>query len=298
MVTGFATVDGLTYYFFDNGMMATGWQKLGDEWYFFSKGGAMKTGWQKSGQKWYFMDEEDGTMQTGWNQTGTQWYYLSDVSGAMTVGWKNVDEKWYSFKDNGAMSTGWRLIGDKWYFFKHQGNMKTGWLQYKDNWYWFNEDGEMVTGSQKVDDLYYLFDSEGVCMNPEGSEIEITEEQLANIEKWSQLSDLDIYYMCRCVETETRDCDFWSKTHVASVILNRVADPYFGDTPYKVVTARCQFAYGRTQISQSTVDAVNYVLTHGDTAQGALFFHSLSKRSTFCGRSYIFTDACGHHFYK
>ena len=281
----------------ENGIMVRGWKEIGDGWYLFAKGGSLKTGWQKSGKKWYFMDE-DGLMQTGWLKSGDQWYYLTEDTGAMAVGWKKVGKHWYSFKRNGSMQTGWKKIGDEWYFFNKGGNMRVGWLLYKEGWYWFDGDGKMASGSQKVKDLYYFFGDDGECKNPEGSEIEITEEQLKNIERWSQLSSLDIYYMCRCVETETRDCDFWSKTHVASVILNRVADPYFADTPYKVITAPCQFAYGRTQIDQSTVDAVNYVLTHGDTAQGALFFHSLSKRSTFCGRSYMFTDGCGHHFYK
>lgn len=111
-------------------------------------------------------------------------------------------------------------------------------------------------------------------------------------------SETDIYYMQCCVETETYGADFNSKTHVASVILNRVYSDRFPNTPTWVVTAPNQFAYFRTNISQDTIDAVRYVVENGDTAQGGLFFHSGEYSEVFNGASYIFTDDCGHHIYK
>ncbi len=108
-------------------------------------------------------------------------------------------------------------------------------------------------------------------------------------------SDIDIYYLQRVAETETRGADMMSKTHVVSVVLNRCK--LYGQSPYNIIIAPNQFAYGRTSISQSSIDAVNYVLEHGDTARGALFFHSGAYTSTFCKHSYIFTDDVGHHFY-
>lgn len=110
-------------------------------------------------------------------------------------------------------------------------------------------------------------------------------------------TETDITYMRRCVETETCGADFDSKTHVASVIINRVKNGKFGSSPYEVITSPSQFAYFRTSISQSTIDAVDYVIENGDTARGALFFHSNKTTATFCGRPLIFTDSCGHNFY-
>lgn len=110
-------------------------------------------------------------------------------------------------------------------------------------------------------------------------------------------TETDITYMWRCVETETYGADFESKTHVASVIINRVDNGGFGSSPYEVITSPYQFAYFRTSISDSTKEAVDYVLMNGDTARGALFFHSNKTTATFCGRSLIFTDSCGHNFY-
>lgn len=111
-------------------------------------------------------------------------------------------------------------------------------------------------------------------------------------------SDSDLGYMYRCVETEVYGASFEAKCNVASVIINRVNNSRFADTITGVVTSPNQFAYFRTSISDTTKEAVKYVLENGDTTSGALFFHSNSKSNTFNGASYIFTDDAGHHFYK
>lgn len=114
---------------------------------------------------------------------------------------------------------------------------------------------------------------------------------------YSGLSETDIYYLQRVAETETYGTDMMSKTHVVSVVLNRYNVGTWGNTVQAVVTSPNQFCYFRTSISQSSIDAVNYVLENGDTAQGALYFHSGAYSSTFCGRPFIFGDDCGHYFY-
>ena len=280
------------------------WAKQDDSWVYYNEEGALQTGWMSYGKKWYFFDE-DGIMQTGWLQDAGKWYFLRS-NGMMRTGWQQDAGKWYFFQSNGCMKTGWKKLGGKWYFFRTSGAMLTGWKKYGGNWYYMNEDGEMVIGSITIKGVEYVFDASGAYMDP----AEIAEEPLPADEgmssepstgssAWSytDFTEEDILYMQRCVETETRDCDFESKTHVASVIMNRVTNGTFGSSPYAVVTAKYQFAYRREDISESTVEAVNYVIRNGDTAQGALFFHSMSFRDVFCGHSWIFTDTCGHHFY-
>ena len=66
MVTGWKNLDGATYYFFESGtnegVMASGWKKIGGYWYFFPSG-KMTTGWKTiSGEKYYF--NSNGQMQT------------------------------------------------------------------------------------------------------------------------------------------------------------------------------------------------------------------------------------------
>ena len=89
-----------------------------------------------------------------------------------------------------------------------------------------------------------------------------------------------------------------SKVNVANVIFNRVISEEFDDSITEVVTKPNQFAYGRNNISESTILAVEYAFLNEDTTDGALFFHSNSKTDTFNKAEYVFTDDCGHHFYK
>ena len=103
--------------------------------------------------------------------------------------------------------------------------------------------------------------------------------------------------MQRCIETETFEQSFDSKVNVASVILNRIECGEFGDSVNDIITPG-QFAYGRKNISEDTVLALEYAYMIGDTTNGSLYFHSMSYRPRFSGASYVFTDDAGHHFYK
>jgi len=111
-------------------------------------------------------------------------------------------------------------------------------------------------------------------------------------------SEEEILLIQRVVETETYQCDFNSKVNVAFVIFNRLKSGKFGDTITDIVTSDYQFAYGRTEISESTILAVEYAFLNEDTTQGALYFHSNPKTETFNGAKYIFSDNAIHHFYK
>ena len=264
----------------------TAWKKVDSDWYFYEQG-TLQTGWKEINGKWYFLDE-DGIMQTGWQEVESKWYFLN-ANGSMKTGWKLDDNKWYFLQPTGVMRTGWKKIQGKWYFFKSNGVMHIGWKLLGGKWYYFGADGAMVVGDVEINGKIYVFDASGVYLDPE--EIE---EPVKAAEQWSEQ---DLTYMYRCVQSEAGDADFDGRTHVASVIMNRVHDPNFGDTPYKVITAKNQFVYWRTNIDQMTIDAVHYVLENGDTAQGALFFHCMSYREYFCGHKHIFTDAYGHHFY-
>ena len=107
----------------------------------------------------------------------------------------------------------------------------------------------------------------------------------------------EIRLICRVVETETYQCDFDSKVNVANVVLNRIESGEFGDTVEEIITTENQFAYGRKNISEDTILAVEYAFMLEDTTNGALFFHSNNKTDTFCGRDFIFQDSVGHNFY-
>lgn len=108
----------------------------------------------------------------------------------------------------------------------------------------------------------------------------------------------EIYLMQRVIETEVYGCDFEAKTHVASVILNRIeGDNKFPNDATAVCTAPGQFVYSRKQISEDTKLALEYAEEIEDTTNGALYFNSMAPMDSWNGRELIFTDEVGHSFY-
>ncbi len=81
-------VDGLWYYFDQEGRMLTGWQYINNQWYYLCREEDIKT---KTNLK-------EGAMATGWHfdPVYQAWFYL-DTSGAMAVGQKMIDGKQYYF---------------------------------------------------------------------------------------------------------------------------------------------------------------------------------------------------------
>lgn len=98
------------------------------------------------------------------------------------------------------------------------------------------------------------------------------------------------------VECEVHGGDKESKMHVVHVIRNRVWSNLFPNDYYNVCTAPYQFCM-RSDVEQSTIDAVNEAMAIEDTTYGALFFHSMDWMAEWCGYSWKFTDNVGHHFY-
>ena len=110
--TDWEEVDGIWYYFFDDGVMATGWQFLDGHWYYFYRWGGMAKGW--------LLDMD------GWAQTvGGVWYYLDPVTGQMADnGWKLLDDGWYYLYRWGGMAKGWVWWNGDWYYVRpNWGNM-------------------------------------------------------------------------------------------------------------------------------------------------------------------------------
>lgn len=115
---------------------------------------------------------------------------------------------------------------------------------------------------------------------------------------YDRYNDDEIYLMERVIETETYGCDFEAKSHVASVILNRIeGDNNFSDDATTVCTSPNQFVYGRKQISEDTKLALEYAAEIEDTAQGALYFNCMTPMDSWNGRELKFTDHVGHSFY-
>lgn len=137
---------------------------------------------------------------------------------------------------------------------------------------------------------------EEVTSEPEPSAETIT-TQLQTQSNTTEYSNDDFNTICMVVEAETHGGDSESKIHIVSVILNRVNSPDFPNTIQGVCYQSGQFA-SRSDVEQSTIDAVNAALISGDTVQGALFFCTCSGCWADTNREYLFTDNIGHRFYR
>lgn len=80
-----AEYQGSSYYFMDNGYMATGWQFLNNHWYYFNPG----------------IGKQEGAMVTGWIHEPSYdgWFYANRI-GIMVTGWHKIDGFWYYFNPN------------------------------------------------------------------------------------------------------------------------------------------------------------------------------------------------------
>lgn len=114
---------------------------------------------------------------------------------------------------------------------------------------------------------------------------------------YDMFTEEEIRYMLKCIETEVHGKDFNSKCNVASVILNRIDKSKGATDAVAIVTAPNQFAYGRDEIEESTILALEYTVMCGRTTYEALWFRSDVKLDAWRGNIYLFTDKAGHHFY-
>ena len=127
-----------------------------------------------------------------------------------------------------------------------------------------------------------LFRSQEVVENV--SDIGSLAEQVV---EQNQMAYEDYYALLQIVEAEATGQDIKSKILVANVVLNRVADPHFPDTPYEVIwenvngTPQFSPTYdGRIytcEITEETIEAVGRALSGEDYSQGALYFIARSS---------------------
>lgn len=111
-------------------------------------------------------------------------------------------------------------------------------------------------------------------------------------------TEREITMMLKCIETEAHEASFDCKVNVANVILNRIESDQFPTDPVELITQKNQFAYGRNNISDSTVYALLYAYMIEDTTNGCIAFRSDYSPNEWNGWTKQFTDESGHTFYK
>lgn len=209
--TGWKTVNGQKYFYYDNGKKATGYVRITKDgkvsenqnditvpMYYFNKDGVMQTGWANGN---YF--NKDGAMQTGWLHIDNKYYFfwpdgqrqLGLVKHNGNTYWLNEDGTLYKgfkeyygtlyFNKDGVMQTGWQTIDNNKYYFGEQGHMQTGWATLNNKTYYFNNKGIMLTGKQVIDGKTYEFAKDGELLGSHKYDLTKYLQQLADVKSGS-----------------------------------------------------------------------------------------------------------------
>ena len=135
-------------------MAADQWVEINGVWYWFRQDGVMQTGWIEYDNNWYYLKDWGG-MATGWQYIDNVWYYFKDWGG-MVTGWQYINGNWYYFRGSGAMvASAWVETNGKWYYLTGSGAMAADrWVEWKGEWYYLYSSGAMATNA--TIDGYYV----------------------------------------------------------------------------------------------------------------------------------------------
>ncbi|MGL4850563.1 MAG: N-acetylmuramoyl-L-alanine amidase family protein [Clostridium sp.] len=147
------------------------WKSINGYYYYFENG-VMQTGWKFIDGSYYYLNQ-DGVMQTDWLNLNGNWYYL-DHNGRMVEGYKKINDVEYFFdKSSGRMqNNGWTYDEEDngYRYCAENGVLQTGWLYLNGNYYYLDgmNEGLMATGYYEIDKIGYFFDRESGIMQSDG----------------------------------------------------------------------------------------------------------------------------------
>lgn len=135
-----------------NAAVKTGWVKESGKWYFY-KDGVKATGWQEWDGKRYYLNS-DGTMKANeWMiDSDGSIYYFRSWGGAYKNCNAVINGRSYTFgADSKMQGSQWIVKGGKWYLTK-DGKIATGWQEWQGSKYYLNSDGTMRSNEWHLDD--------------------------------------------------------------------------------------------------------------------------------------------------
>lgn len=135
-----------------NAAVKTGWVKESGKWYFY-KDGVKATGWQEWDGKRYYLNS-DGTMKANeWMiDTDGSIYYFRSWGGAYKNCNAVINGRSYTFgADSKMQGSQWIVKGGNWYLTK-DGKIATGWQEWQGSKYYLNSDGTMRSNEWRLDD--------------------------------------------------------------------------------------------------------------------------------------------------
>lgn len=198
--TGYFTRDGEKYYADSNGVLKSGWIKIGTDWHYFdeesgfceldyqtadnylytlsngkicylkNKTSLLKDSWLTySGARYYF--DENGFAVKGWYQDGSYWYH-ADEEGKMANKVTKIGDKTYYFDSSYHLGSGWKKIDGVYRYFNVSENHEMcyeitmdgtkGWVNLEnENIAYINASSGALTGWRNLDGFRYHFDTDG-----------------------------------------------------------------------------------------------------------------------------------------
>ena len=177
------------WYYYEAGVVQTGWLSFGGERYYLNKDGVMLRNRWYSGKylksdgamarnEWvdnyrYYVGQDGSINDTvkfsgkNWVQTKAGWRYKKTDGTFVKNTWYSVGHRMYYFDAAGHMVTGWLKLDGNTYYLKNSGDItsgrgtrQTGWLQIGSSYYWFDRNGVMLK-SQWVDKGQYYVGAAG-----------------------------------------------------------------------------------------------------------------------------------------
>lgn len=135
-----------------NAAVKTGWAKESGKWYFY-KDGVKATGWQEWDGKRYYLNS-DGTMKSNeWMiDADGSIYYFRSWGGAYKNCNAVINGRSYTFDaDSKMQGSQWIVKGGNWYLAK-DGKIAIGWQEWQGSKYYLNSDGTMRSNEWRLDD--------------------------------------------------------------------------------------------------------------------------------------------------
>ena len=159
-----AEVDGVRYYFKENGAFASGFTAVdGKTMYFDALGQRQTSTWMRNKEGVLYHLNASGEADTGWYTDTDGKRYHMDESGACQIGIQRIDDAIYYFNEEDAsMQTGLHRVQGLLYNFGTDGRAAFGWQTIDGSDYFFSENGDAFTGWHYMNDNYYYFNQEGI----------------------------------------------------------------------------------------------------------------------------------------
>jgi len=159
--------DGTKKYCQGNGVLATGYKKIGSYYYGFAANGAMLKYDRMINNKPYYFNGNGKGRAKGWitYKDGSKKY--SQGNGVLATGYKKIGSYYYGFSANGTMQKYDSMVNGKPYYFNGAGKGRSkGWIIFKDgSEKYCLGNGKLATGTVKIGSVSYEFAADGTCLS-------------------------------------------------------------------------------------------------------------------------------------